>query len=263
MRILPVLIIIFFLVSSLFTTKGLADSASSQQAYTSFSDLYRTSYQGYVTSKNKYLTYRTLAAEKEALDNGRSFLKIREQYIILYLNMLRDKVSEQGGFSLTERNLIISKLDVENTWLNSHRSFYDTPTTLLDLQRVADQTQDRYESVIRYVGLQSGGEIVYNKAAILEKTLRSIITALELEMKIISSSGTDLTLSQRWLLEAKNKIDMAKDKQNEAVGVFMALRGQNLVVDYNRGIFLLAESNQYLKESTGFVLEIIKSIKGE
>ncbi|MBI3384581.1 hypothetical protein HY030_00085 [Candidatus Gottesmanbacteria bacterium] len=262
MRKLPIILLGLLLIA-LTATRTLADSSGSQMAYTNFSDIYRTSYQNYITVKNKYLTYRTLAAEKEALESGRDFLKIREQYIILYLNMLRDKVAEQGGFTLSERNLIISKIDVENTWLASHRSLYDTPTTLDDLERVSDQTQDRYESVIRYVGLQTSGEILYNKAAILEKSLRSIIAALEFETKTILASGTDLTLAQRWLLAAKNKIDLAKDKQNEAVLTFMALRGQNLVADYNKGIFLLSESNQYLKEADSFVLEIIKSIKGE
>ncbi len=262
MRKLPITLL-GLLLMVLTSTQVLADAAGSQQAYTNFSDIYRTSYQNYIIAKNKYLTYQTLAAAREALENGRLFLKVREQYLILYLSMLRDKVSEQGGFTLSERNLIMGKIEVENTWLNSHRSLYDTPTTLGDLQRVSDQTQDRYESVIRYVGLQTSGEILYNRAAILEKGLRSNIYALEQEMKAISATGTDLTLAQRWLLEAKNKIDLAKDKQGEALLSFMALRGQNLVADYNRGSFLLSESNQYLRETTAFVLEIIKNIKGE
>ncbi len=263
MRKLPILVLVLVLMMLSATKEMVADLAYSQQSYTNFSDIYRNSYQNYITAKNKYLTYRTLAAEKEALENSRYFLKIRDQYIILYLDMLRNKVAEQGGFSLSERNLIISKLDVESTWLSGHRAFYDTPTTLRDLGRVSDQTQDRYESIIRYVGLQSAGEILYNKGSILEKTLRSIINSLELEIKMISAAGTDLTLAQRWLLEAKNKIDLARDKQTESLLTFDALRGQNLVVDYNKGIFLLSESNQYLKEATGFVLEIIKSVKGE
>lgn len=262
MRKLPAILLSLILII-LLKTSVLADASTSVQSYTNFSDIYRNAFQNYTTSKNKYLTYRTLAAEKDALESGRNFLKIREQYIILYLNMLRDKVADQGGFTLAERNLIISKIDVENTWLASHRSFYDTPTTLLDLQRISDQTQDRYESVIRYVGLQTSGEIQYNKAAILEKTLRSIIGELEIEMKTIAGSGTDLTLAQRWLLSAKNKIDVAHDKQNEAAVIFMGLRGENLVTEYSRGIFMLSESNQYLKEAASFVLEIIKSIKGE
>lgn len=239
-----------------------ADYAATYQSYINLTDLYRNLYQNYISSKNKYLTYHTLTSQNEALENGRVFLKARDQLIAQYLKLLRDKTSEAGGFSDSERNLIFNKLNVENAWLVDHRTRYDTAGTINDLQRISDQTQDRYNSIIRYVALQTAGSILANKEQVLTTTINDILTKMDITLKKASKLGDDTSLAQRWLLEAQNKVILASERQSEAVDAFTNLHGQNLVPEYNRGVFSLTESNQYLKEASSYVSEILRILKG-
>jgi hypothetical protein len=259
------LIVLFFVFSLfLFNTKNIfGDYAATYQSYITLSDLYRKSYQSYISSKNKFLTYHTLTSENEAIENGRNFLKTRDQFLLQYLKLLNDRTSETGGFSQSERDLIFSKLNVESVWLYGHRSKYDTAGSLNDLQRVSDQLQDRYGSVIRYVALQTAGTIIHNKTKIFINTIDDILLRIDTVLKQMGEESFDVSLAQRWLLEAQNKVSLSKEKQDDANSIFTNLHGQNLVSDYNKAVFLLNESNQYLREASLNISEIIRIIKGE
>lgn len=261
MKILPKLFTtLIFLLLSASVIK--ADYSASYKSYLSLSDYYRTVSQSYQIAKNKYLTYRTMTAKNEALINGRNFLKTRDQLVLQYLQLLKDRIYESGGYDGQQKDLLLGQLNVESSWLETHRQIYDGVSTLEDLQRTSDQMQDRYLSSVRYIALQSAGAILVNKAQITTNSINSIIIRLEEQLNLISIEGADLTVAQRWLLEAKNKVNSASDKQLEAKTIFDKLHGENLSADYGQGIYLLTESNQYLKEANSYLFEIIRIIKG-
>ena len=101
-------ILVLLLGIFVFTNVAYADYSGTYQSYINLYDTYRQAERSYVTSKNKYLTYQTLTAEQEALDNGKNFLKLRDQLVILYLKLLYDRVNESGGYTTDERNLIFN-----------------------------------------------------------------------------------------------------------------------------------------------------------
>lgn len=256
-------ILFVLLAFFIFSTVAYADYSGTYQSYVNLYDTYRQAERSYVTSKNKYLTYQTLTAEQEALNNGKNFLKLRDQLVILYLKLLYDRVNESGGYTTDERNLIFNKINVETGWLTEHRTKYDSSSTLKDLQRLSDQMQDRYLSLIRYIGLQTAGGILQNKLTVLTTLLEDLLNQTQTQLDRVAESGKDTTVSARWLLEAKNKLSLAKEKQEDAKQIFASLHGQNLITDYNQGAFYLNESNQYLRESNFYLSEIIRLTKGE
>ena len=259
MKILPLLVIYLFL-----TVKPVfADYSTTLHSYIGLTDYYRTTYQSYQVSKNKYLTYGTLTSQKEAMENGRNFLKARDQLVMLYLQLLNDRINEGGGFDSQQKDLYLSQLNVEWNWLSNHRSSYDSISTLIDLQRSSDQMQERYNTVVRYIALKTAGVILTNKAYITTTSLNDILQRLTEQMKIISQTGADLTIAERWLIEAGNKTNYATLKQSDAMTIFVNFHGENIVSEYNKGLNLLTESNQYLREANSYLSEILRIIKGE
>lgn len=247
----------------LFTVPVLADSASALADYNKQYDLYRQNYSSYVTSKNKWLTYRTLDSNQGALINGKIFLKQRITVVTAYLNLLKERVAQSNGFSQEVKNLIFSKLNVEQTWLNDHILKYDSTATLNDLEQLSGQFEDRYASVIQYISLATAGEIISNKEAVLNSRLLDIINRLGQKLPEISGSGQDITIAQRWLLQAQNKQELAQSKQDDSLTLLNLLRGVNPVAQYNQALFNLSESNQYLKEAVSYLTEVVKNITGE
>lgn len=258
------ILLVTILISSFFLTNfALADYSSTYQSYITLTDLYRKHYQGYISAKNKFLTYHTLTSENEAIENGRNFLKARDQLVVQYLALLREKTAESGGFSQNDRDLIFNKLNVESVWLVQHRMKYDTAASLVDLQRVSDQMQDRYASVIRYVALQTAGSILANKEAAFTTTINDLLYRTQNFLNSMDKDGYDTNLAQRWLLEAQNKVALSQEQQDTALNIFLNLHGQNLINDYNRGVYALTQSNQYLREASSYISEIIRIVKGE
>lgn len=260
MKFLPLILLTIF---SVFGSPVYADYSSTYKSYISLTDYYRQTYQSYQVSKNKYLTYRTLTAQNEALINGRNFLKTRDQLIMQYLLLLTERIKGGGGYETQQLNLLVSQLGVESAWLSTHRTSYDSVSTIPDLQRTSDQSQDRYNSVIRYIALQTAGNILVNKESIMSTSLNDIILRLGEQLKLISDSGSDTSIEQRWLLEAQNKLANSLQKQSDAKSIFDNFHGENIVSDYNRGVFYLTEANQYLREANSYVSEILRIIKGE
>lgn len=255
---------IAILSNSLLPTQPVyADYAGTYRSYVNLYDAYRKAEQSYIASKNKYLTYRTLTAENEALESGRIFLKLRDQLVLLYFQLLYERVKETGGFTIDERTLIFNKLSVEMDWLAEHRTLYDSSSTLKDLQRTSDQMQERYMTLLRYIGLQTAGSILQNKVTVLTTLFEDLLSQTESQIELIAVNGADTTLMQRWLLEAKNKLALSIAKQEDAKAIFTNLHGENLVTDYNTGAFALTEATQYLREANSNVSEILRIIKGE
>lgn len=260
---LPVLILVLLLFLSVGSQKTNADYSSSFKSYQDLSEYYRKAYQNYIVSKNKYLTYKTLTAQKEALDNGREFLKTRDQLVLTYLEVLKSKVSETGGYSDSDKGLIFGNLGVESVWLTNIRSKYEVASTLSDLQNISNQVQDRYLNTIRPVSLGVVGSIYLNKFDINFNSAEQIIRSLENTLNNIKNAGDKTEVADRWLLEAKNKISLAKDKENEAKFLFTNLHGQSILTDFSQGVFYLTQGNQYLREANSYIAEVLKNIKGE
>jgi len=240
-----------------------ADSQSSLSDYNKQYDLYRQNYSSYVTSKNKWLTYRTLDSNQGALINGKIFLKQRITVVTAYLNLLKERVTQSNGFSQEAKDLIFSKLNVEQTWLSDHILKYDSAATLNDLEQLSGQFEDRYAGVIQYISLQTAGEIISNKEAVLNSQLLDVINRLGQKLPEISASGQDITIAQRWLLQAQNKQELSQGKQDDSLTLFNSLRGVNPVTQYNQALFNLTESNQYLKEAVSYLTEVVKNITNQ
>lgn len=263
-RVLPVILFLLLLYAAhRIPYTALADSQSALSDYNKQYDLYRQNYASYVTSKNKWLTYRTMNSNQEALTNGKIFLKQRVTVVISYLNMLQQRAQESPGFTDMEKNLIFSKLNVEQVWLSDHLLKYDSAGTLKDLEQLSGQFEDRYTSIVQYVALQVAGEVMANKERVLNNLLLDIINRIDQKLPEVASSGQDITIVQRWLLQAKNKNELASGKQGDSVAILNSLKGVDPASQYSQALFNLTESNQYLSEAASYLNEAVKNITNQ
>ncbi|MCL5676220.1 MAG: hypothetical protein M1120_03795 [Patescibacteria group bacterium] len=255
--------ILFSVFCFLFSVIVLADSQSALTNYNTQYDLYRQNYNSYLTSKNKWLTYQTMTSNQEALTNGKIFLKQRVVVVLAYLDLLRNRVNESDGLNQDDKNLLLSKINVEESWLNDHLTKYDSAATLNDLQQLSGQFEDRYTGVIQYVALNTAGEVISAKEKVLNIRLTDIINRLDALIPEVANSGQDTSVASRWLLSAKNKNELASSKQDETQSALNSLRGQNPGTLYGQGLFSLSESNQYLIEAASYLNEVLKNITGK
>lgn len=225
-------------------------------------NLYREAYQEYTVAKNKYLTYKTLVTQKEALEKTKNFLQLRDQVLINYLTMLRGKILETPGVSPDQASATIRIIDIQVPWLLEHKNALLAASSLKDLVRVSSQTEDRFGRIIQVEAAKAVGIVLIGKEENLSQKMESIINTLESKLWEIKKSQ-DTSLEERWLLEAKNKQILAEEKRSLAQNGFVTLSPKDLSSEFNKSQFTLVESHQYLKEGQLFLKEIIRRIKGE
>lgn len=254
------------LLLAIFAPATLAQNLDFNRAFEDYLftyNLYRDTHTAYVTAKATYLTYQTLAAKTEALEKTRTMLKARADVVRTYLTALRQKMEEEAGVSQADRNLYQSQIDAEVVYLLDHQTKLEAPATLEDLVKVGREFETRYPEteILLYRSLAM---IVFGKENRLKEKVNQQIAALEdFAIQVRRGGSKDTTTVERWLLEAKNRVDLSTAKQAEAVKIIEAIkeREQDKNRRFTQATFLLEEGNQYLKEAVRFLKEIILEIK--
>jgi len=241
------------------------DYSKAYQDYIYNLNLYRQAYQKFVLAKNEYLSYKTLTSETKALETTKEMLETRSQAIIVYLTALKMRLSETTGVLNYQSNLRFVELMKNIDTFETQKNLFPAAATLKDLLKVSSQFENQYSKteVLTYNTLFT---VVSGKENNLRDQIQFQITKLEQKLAQMSKEGLKDTLrAERWLLEAKNKITLSQQKQDEANKNLSKLTPQQK--DKNKVFaesqLMLEESNQYLKEAISNLKELVIEIKSE
>lgn len=241
------------------------DYSKAYQDYIYNLNLYRQAYQKFVLAKNEYLSYKTLTSETNALETTKEMLEARSQAIIVYLTALKMRLSETTGVLNYQSNLRFVELMKNIDTFETQKNLFPAAATLKDLLKVSSQFENQYSKteVLTYNTLFT---VVSGKENNLRDQIQFQITKLEQKLAQMSKEGLKDTLrAERWLLEAKNKITLSQQKQDEANKNLSKLTPQQK--DKNKVFaesqLMLEESNQYLKEAISNLKELVIEIKSE
>lgn len=265
MRYLLGLVLSAPLLLSLFLLPTAAQETDFNRAYNDYLftyNQYREAHTAYKTAKSTYLTYQTLAAKTEALEKTRIMLKLRADVTIAHLTMLRRKISQTEGVSEADRSLYHGQIDTEVAFLTEHKNRLEAPATIEDLVSAGQEFESRYPAIEAFA-YQSIGLVVSGKESALKEKINRQISSLEGFVGQVRQEGVkDTATIERWLLEAKNRVDLSSEKYTQAQESFGRIEEKG---DKNRpftqATFSLEEANQYFKEAATFLKEIILEIK--
>jgi len=264
-RYLPVFIFfLFFFLSSFSLTK--AQEFNFSRAYNDYLfnyNQYRQSYSEYVATREAYLSYQTLTSKTQALEKTLKMLKDEDEVIRNYLTALRMKVAETTGISNDEQNILYLKLDNEVLWYTQHKESLNSAATLEDLVASGKKIAEKYQTTEILI-YQTLGTILSGKETNFRNQLSDKIQQLKGKLGEIRQRGDkDTSLSERWLLEAENRLTRSQEKQFAAQQILAKIKSSdtNKSKSYNQAQFTLEESHQYLKEANSYLKEVLREIK--
>lgn len=251
------------LITPAFGQEQVFDFARAYQDYTYTYDQYRIAQADYVAARQAYLNYKTLTSKTEALSQTLRLLKLRDEAIKTYLTALRMKLAETTGITNYEQNILYLKLDDHVSWYADHQQVLPSAGTLEDLVDSAEEAQSKYDEteVIIY---QSLGTILAGKETSLRGEIYQTIADLKKKLVEIRQVGDKETaVSERWLLEAENRLTRSQEKQLAAQQLLTTLKAykEDKKTVYNQAQYLLEESHQYLKEANFYLRELIREVK--
>ncbi len=240
----------------LFTHPVFADYQSAYSDYTFAYSQYRTSYNDYQVAKSTYLTYHTLVSQNEAINKLRAILQARDQVMLVYYNLLQEKLNATPGVTDSAKNTFGKVKASEITWLAGHQKKVSAAASLEDLNQAASDFENHFPQMAAETK-QTIGVVFAGKESTLKSQVDSFITNLTTKLTEIRQTGENTTFADRGQINVKNKLDLYQQKLTEANSLFS---------HPDNGLFegqqKFAEANQYLREAASFLTEIIKSITG-
>lgn len=264
------IIVVFFLLFSFFLLpqKSYSEEKTfdANQAYQDFLynyNLYRQSYSEYTIAKESYLKYQTLTSKNEALQKTSQMLKNQDEVVKTYLTALRLKLMEASGNAGYEQNTLYTKIDNEITWYKNHQENLNSAGTIEDLIALASKGGNEYEETEILI-YQTLGAILNGKENVFYGKINQNIKTLKEKIGEIRTKGDKNTsLSERWLLEAENRLTRSQEKQLSAQNLLTQIKtnDSNKLKSYNEAQFTIQESHQYLKEANSYLKEVIKELK--
>jgi len=256
-------IILFFFVFFLFPPFIRADYISALNTYKSTYDGYRLVYQNYVQAKNTFLKYRTLNSQSEALDKTKLFLKSRDDTLITYYTVLKEKIAIAEGVLPYDKNLKQNLIDFRIAQFSKHKESIDALASIEDTitknKDIESLNALLFTESNQIVGLILIGK-VRNEGDILGKTIDDLTGTIN-SMKLNNDNMEKL---ERWLLDTNYKFELGNNKLIQSRSMFDSIQNNysnQIQKDVLNARTVLFEGNQYFKETGYNALEAIKEVK--
>lgn len=240
-----------------------ASRAISDYSYTY--NEYRLADNAYIVAKSEYQTYQTLPSKQKALEATKTMISLRADVIRTYLIALRQTLLETPALDNTARDPIIQTIDSQAKWVEMQKALVPSAGTLDDLVKLSQKLEDKYPEIeITYYSALTN--ILASRETSLLLRVESLTESVRQTVLSLGSQGTKTDVLERWLLEEQTRIDLAREKHEEAFSLLSRISAQ--VNTFNTSttkaaLFsqirnTLQEENIYLKEALSFLSQTIK-----
>lgn len=224
------------------------------QGYLKTYDAYRSFHGQYVTTRNQYLQFGTLASKNEALNAVKNFLSARDDVLISHISLLR--VRNVDSF-------YNGQMDEQFKFIQDHKVKVPALGSLDDAVAAADEIEERH---IRMQNLSRKivATVIVSKLETLKLRLLLLETEAGTLIGTLRNNGKDVATLERWLIDARSKRLIAEDKINQIrakISEFEASDVPEVNELYNNLQSQLYEVNQYIREGISFMNELAEGMK--
>jgi len=225
-------------------------------------NIYRNDYLKFTSARNEYVNYKTLTSENKAFEVTKSMLENRSVTMRTYLTTLRMKLYEETAILNYNQNFYYIKLDDEVTFLDKNKNDYASAGNIDDLLTTSKILEDRFPAQEKLT-FQTLGQIDSGVETGTKNKINNIISLLETKVGQIKTTGEDTTIEERWILQAKEKIKRAEEKDREAYTLLIQIedKDDDKLDQWNKIQKVYEEEHLYYKEAVSFLKEIVMEIK--
>jgi len=185
--------------------------------------------------------------------------------VITYLRALRMRLVEEESVDEQAKNSLFARIDADIFWFENHRDTIPSAGTLEDLENDSKEAADKF-LLSQRLTYETLSLIPYSKITSLREDMTEVLGEVKVKTQKIRQNGDhDVSVAERWILETENKLTRALDKEVEAQNLLFTIQAQSSKAtgstQYESVLTRLQEANQFLREASSYLTEIIKQIK--
>jgi hypothetical protein len=246
---------------------------TSYKAYLTEVDSYQSARQLYILKKAQYLSLKTLKAQDEAQSATVEMLRSRDEVMVKYLKAIEERVSENPGLSDFSKKGLLERLEREASWFSDHKNKIPTAGSLKDLAEDSSSAKKEFELAMPII-YEALLNITNGRLIDMDQRMQGYFTELKDKLVEIKSeqregyvfSNQKIQRLDDWVFQADTSINRARQKQESALlsisKSFAANKNtKNYVSSYDSIISSFLEAQGYMRETGGFLMEIIKDVK--
>ena len=99
---------------------------------------YRLAEKEFVIARDQYRQLQTLASINEVTDVASKVMKLRNQVLITYFDLLRVSLIAAEGVELSLKELVLNRLEVQKNWLQTHQQAISGANDREQLNQLSD-----------------------------------------------------------------------------------------------------------------------------
>lgn len=256
-----------FLISTLFflAARVFASSSQAYQDYLYQFDQYRQKSTDFSVAKNEYEKFGTLTSQTTAFQKTVDVLSQRDNLLRAYLLLLNEKLNESPGAASTDRNLYLSLVRNEVTFLESHRKLVDAIGSLDDAKTASGNLESHYNALSASIRQTIAGIALDGLLRLASQFDQSLSDS---KVLIVTNHGLFTPEKQstldRWVLQITNTRSLAQQKIDDAKGKSLLLSSLN--PDQQNDLFSdikknLAQGKQYLLDGSSNLRELVEAMR--
>jgi len=240
----------------------------SYQDYVAKLEEYKKAHVLYVTAKAQYLRAKTQKSESSLMDAGVTILKLRDEVIIYYIDVLMNRLKDTDGATDERIGLLQTKANEEVKWYETHILSLPTSLSLSDLGIDSSEAEARKKNSTDKLMFEILLNISYAVTEDYSNRFSDLLGAFTQKFDIIradtregfSFDAKKIALIDKYIDEMEIIIERSSDKR-ETTYVDITKAKYKTVADYNIILKSLIEATQYQKDATFELIETIGEVK--
>lgn len=239
-----------------------------RERYQNIRNAYINARNAYITARNDWIaarnTYRQLRG-KEHLENAkakaRNFLTAVCNRGIAYLNWIKIKIENWPNFSEEQKQAIIDEIESNIQALESKKEEVTNATTKQEFVVVANSILNKWKEV-RVSVKRVTGRILIARVNYVINSAERLRDRIEGRIEILEESGKDVSELRNWLSDFSQKIELAKQKREQAKEKFLSIKtikeADQFFIAANN---FLKEANSYLRSAYHSLVKIVNEMR--
>jgi diadenosine tetraphosphate (Ap4A) HIT family hydrolase len=219
----------------------------------------------YIEARSEYLKFQTLVSKSEVISKTHAFLDKRQRVLLTYLKMMKERLEQSSELTEDELKEFLLYINDEVDFLEEQLPLFNATNNLEDLVKISKLTETRYNLFVLNA-YKMKALVVASKTRAARKTVDELVKLTGEQVARIRKEELLNTVDiDRWLVEAPERLQFAKENEQEGLDLFVKANLQNAlkVGDSTYANFLkeIMVVIQYLREANGLLLQIVREIR--